>query len=132
MRLLMGVFFAMMIMPCLLQAKNNVKKGDVKTNVSVSTTTSTATSSISNKSQQLYDEGSEVLVDSSIHLGQSGGSQSEEEGIPYGFGMLKGVIILEGKATLVFEGDDGTISFIQVYKMGDFVKWKVYLQVKRT
>lgn len=107
---------------------NSKKTNTSQSKVSVSNSTSTI-SNVKTDSQDV-DESSEVLIDSSVSIAQPE-SNYDEEGIPYQFGVLKGVLNFEGKIFLVFESDDGTISFIYVYRAGQSFKWKLYFQIRR-
>ncbi len=132
--------FLMMSMPISSQTKkegSKIKKEvhqTLKTQTSVSTTTATINSnSPTDRSDKALEdeEKSEVLIDSSIYSRQDN-EQSDDEGIPYSFGIVRGVVNIDGKTIVVFESDDGTLSFIQVYKTQNSVKWKVYLQIRRS
>lgn len=104
--------------------------------VLLSTTTQTDTKNTEQSTvisdADIDEEKAEVLIDWGMSKGFSYTEGQDEEGIPYSFGTFKGIFNLEGKSLLVFEGDDGTLSFIQIFRQGKSIKWKVYLQIRRS
>lgn len=80
---------------------------------------------------ELEDEKTEVLIDTGFSGYQSFSENQDEDGIPYSLGVFKGVFVFDGRNLLVFETDDGTISFVQVFKQDDRVRWKIYFQLRR-
>ena len=103
------------------------KKQDEKT-VVVSTKTG---SSDYNTKEDIDDERAEVLIDWGISKDLTTYSPQDDDGIPYYFGTFRGIFNMEGKNLLIFESDDGTLTFIQIYRQGEKIKWKVYFQIRR-
>jgi hypothetical protein len=54
------------------------------------------------------------------------------EGIPASYGQLKGTINEGGKSVLLFEDEDGMLSFVQVYVGKNAVSWKLISRVGRS
>lgn len=88
------------------------------------------------------DEYSEVLVDNmesdSYDSYQESASLSENEQgidytgqIPFYYGSIKGVLNDGGKNILVFEDENGVITFVQIYFGKNTVKWTVLARMKR-
>lgn len=116
------------------QKKDITKSKQSKTmsseTVSVSVNASTTTSI-----SDVDDEKTEVLIDTGFSFYQSQssfeGQDQSGDSIPYYIGVFKGVFVFEGKNLLVFEGDDGTINFVQIFREGTKIRWKIYLQLRR-
>lgn len=146
-RLIVIILLGFIILPVFSQTTKTVKQpsqkqissqNEIKT-VSISTQTQSLNNNVkisenntSVSNTILDDEKSEVLIDWGMSGNTSGSSDTtDEDGIPYSFGTFKGIFQMDGKSLLVFEGDDGTISFVQVLKQGEFIRWKVYFQIRR-
>jgi len=56
----------------------------------------------------------------------------DENSLPYSYGVIRGVINMDGKNIMVLEGDDGSINFIYVYIDRGKLKWKLYGKIKRS
>jgi len=56
----------------------------------------------------------------------------DENSLPYSYGVIRGVINMDGKNIMVLEGDDGSINFIYVYMDRGKLKWKLYGKIKRS
>lgn len=142
MRILSVVIFIFLLFTPLFPQKTSTKKSNNANSPSRSTQVSTAISTASIQSEPKLDakskpsdedeEKGEVLVDYSVSL-QSLESEGEHANeIPNYFGTLKGVTTYEGKLLLVFEGEDGTITFIHVYRKGKIFEWDVLGQIRRS
>ena len=53
-------------------------------------------------------------------------------GLPSSYGQLKGVMNEAGKNLLVFESDDGAITFVQVFVGKNSVSWKLVSKIVRS
>ncbi|MEW6011804.1 MAG: hypothetical protein ACP5SD_05325 [Elusimicrobiales bacterium] len=147
------LFMALFVSVSFSQTKTGSKaqaQKDSKQNVTIST--QTQSSNIADyknpkselektqKKEQTEDYSqSEVLVDKmnfdTESTGYSYGEENQDiidpDALPYSYGVIKGVINLEGKNILVLESDDGTINFIYVYNDRGKMKWKIYGKIKR-
>ena len=89
------------------------------------------------------EEGS-VMIDSKagdLEAGEEpeyrGRPQAEEEapipgGLPVSYGLLKGTINEAGRNLLVFENEDGTITFVQVMVGKNTANWKLVARIGRS
>lgn len=86
------------------------------------------------------EEPGEVLIDSRSGEDADGGRAAvaaEEEApapnsLPASLGQLKGVLAEGGRSMLVFEGDDGAVSFVQVSFGRSGVSWKLVDRLARS
>jgi hypothetical protein len=90
-------------------------------------------------SEQAEEEGS-VMIDGRTE-GDSSGRFSEDEsmaysgasgGIPASYGQLKGTLNDGGRNFLVFESEDGVISFVQILTGRNSMDWKLAGKVPRS
>lgn len=63
--------------------------------------------------------------------------QAEDEalvpgGLPVSYGLLKGTLNEGGRSILVFENEDGTITFVQVMIGKNSVNWKMIARIRRS
>lgn len=89
------------------------------------------------------EEGS-VMIDSKAGDSESGEEpeyrgrpQAEEEpvvpgGLPVSYGLLKGTLNEAGRNLLVFENEDGTITFVQVMVGKNAANWKLVARIGRS
>ena len=52
--------------------------------------------------------------------------------MPASYGQLKGTLSDGGRSLLVFESDDGTISFVQIFTGKNAVSWKLVSRIYRS
>lgn len=89
------------------------------------------------------EEGS-VMIDSKAGDAEAGEEpesrarpQSDEEapapgGLPVSYGLLKGTLNEGGRSILVFENEDGTITFVQVTFGRSSAAWKMISRIRRS
>ena len=53
-------------------------------------------------------------------------------GMPASYGQLKGTLNDGGRSLLVFENEDGTISFVQIFAGKNAVSWKLVSRIYRS
>lgn len=63
--------------------------------------------------------------------------QGEDEGVvpgglPVSYGLLKGTLTEGGRSILVFENEDGTLTFVHVLVGKSAVSWKVIARIRRS
>ncbi len=107
----------------------------------ITTSTKTVVEVSEVKSDNNTENGDErVIIDSGFSLIGEDTTDDEKvtpkkenlDALPYNYGQFKGVLNIDGKNMLVFEGDDGTIYFIQIYLEKDKIKWKLYGKIERS
>jgi len=96
------------------------------------------------KAEQGEDEGAVMIDDKSDE--DSTGSFSDNEsaapeereapsvrgGLPSSYGQLKGTLNDGGRNLLVFENEDGVISFVQIFAGKNAVTWKLVSRIYRS
>lgn len=97
--------------------------------------------SLKKDEKNLEDEPSEVLLDKMEDESYQQYQYTEEERkeeppslnkIPFSYGTFKGVFNDGQKSLLVFEDENGTISFIQIYFERNKIRWKLLYQIERS
>jgi len=83
-----------------------------------------------------------VMIDSKSDEDRSGRFRDNEPapeaddtnvpgGMPAAYGQLKGALTDGGRSLLVFEGEDGEITFVQVFIGKNAVSWKLISSIRR-
>lgn len=79
------------------------------------------------------EESSERTSDSEPAAAASGtGEAAARAGIPESYGHLKGTLNDEGRNLLIFENEDGVISFVQVSAGKNAASWKLISRIYRS
>jgi hypothetical protein len=71
------------------------------------------------------------ITDPSYEGGRDSGEANAAAGIPSSYGQLKGTLSESGRSLLVFENEDGVISFVQVVTGKATASWKLVSRLAR-
>lgn len=125
------LIFSVLLVASSLVFSQNISKTQKKDSPQTTQVTNVKVSTNNLNISDLDDEKTEVLIDSGFSGYQSFSENQDDDSIPYSIGVFKGIFVFDGRNLLVFESDDGTLNFVQIFKQGNKIKWKIYFQLRR-